>query len=341
MKKRQLVITHILYWLYFLIGVSLMNSLIYESDTLNIRLFFFPVSLTNYLLFITTFYTNYIFILPHFLKKKKYVATTLLWIALLCLFILLRYYIQEYLFLKYLGQCNLCGISTDAYFARNFLQGLNYLILPGTLIWFIDNWLKEEKQKRALQAEKLAAERAFLQSQVNPHFLFNTLNTIYSMVFHQSKLALNAIEKLSAIMRYALKEGQSDWVPLPVEISYLRGYMDLQQYRVKNPSLYYKEAGDLSSIKVPPMLLISFVENAFKHGVLNDPEHPIRIIVIAENNRLTFITNNKINNNQKDETSGVGLMSVRKRLELYYPSHHELVIENNEQFYNTKLIIQL
>jgi hypothetical protein len=319
--------------------MEFVNTLAYHSKIFDFKRLVHPLAFSNYAIFLAIFYLNYFFVLPRYLGQKKYKQALSLWVLLVLAFVGSRYFIQEYLFLKYYNICNFCGVKAPVYFVNNFFQALSSLILGGTVIWFIDNWLKIEKQKIVLEQEKVLAERALLQSQVNPHFLFNTLNNIYSMVFHHSEHSLKAIKKLSEIMRYCLKESASDWVDLSTEVSYLKNYIALQQYRVKNPAVLYEESGSFANKTIPPMLLISFVENAFKHGILNDPHYPIAITIAAGEKELTFIVSNKISRDSKDAVSGVGLASVKKRLQLYYGPKHVLQIKEDDQNYCSKLIL--
>ncbi|HYE55019.1 MAG TPA: histidine kinase [Chitinophagaceae bacterium] len=341
MKKGHLATVHIAYWLYVFVVFEMMNKLAYQGKFISLQSLFGPMSLSNYILFTLIFYLNYLLVLPALFSRKKYLLTVLSWAGLVALFIALRYLVQEHLFKKYLGICNYCIDNNKIYITNNFFQGFSSLILAGTVIWFIDNWLHVKKQEFMLRQEKLAAEKAFLQSQVSPHFLFNTLNNIYSMVFHRSDNALQAIQKLADIMRYATQESRHDGVELATEIMYLRNYIELQRYRVRNPAIDYTEAADGATKTIAPMLLVSFVENAFKHGIFNDAAHPLAIHLQASNEELSLHVRNKVNHNRTDPSSGVGQNNVKKRLELYYPGRHELRIRHDENFYESKLILKL
>jgi len=341
MKKKHLVWVHIAYWLYLFIVTETMNKLAYQNKFISISSMTSANAISNYILFPFIFYINYLLVLPALFSRKKYLLTILSWLALIFMFIGLRYFVQEYLFPKYLGICNYCLDNYKIYIANNFFQGSSSLILAGTVLWFIDNWLSVKKQEFLLRQEKLAAEKAFLRSQVSPHFLFNTLNNIYSMVFHRSDNALQAIQKLADIMRYAAQESQHDGVMLSTEMIYLRNYIELQQYRVRNPAIEYHESVNGKDRKIAPMLLISFVENAFKHGIFNDASHPLKIDLSTNGDKLSLTVKNKVNQNKTDPSSGVGQNNVKKRLELYYPDRYELSVKQDENFYETQLILKL
>jgi two-component system, LytTR family, sensor kinase len=341
MRRKHLWLIHGGYWLYVFFITELINKLAYQHKLIRLTLLPDALEISNYILFCGIFYLNYFLVLPALFRKKKYLITFACWILLTCLFVALRYLVQEYLFPRYLGICNYCYENKGIYVVNNFFQGFSLLILAGTVIWFADNWLSIEKQKLNLEQEKLKAERAFLQSQVNPHFLFNTLNNIYSMVFHHSTQALPAIQKLSEIMRYATKETDKDGVDLGVEISCLKSYIDLQKYRVKDPAILYEQTGNPEGKRIAPMLLISFVENAFKHGIINDGQHPLLIRLHVEGGQLSFAVRNKISKDQTDSSSGIGLTSVERRLQLFYPGRHDLLIDQTGEYFTSKMTIQL
>jgi LytS/YehU family sensor histidine kinase len=211
--------------------------------------------------------------------------------------------------------------------------------MAGTIIWFIDDWLKSEKQKIQLQKEKVDAERAFLQTQISPHFLFNSLNNIYSMVYHDSKDSLPAIQKLSGMMRYIISESHSGWIALAKELAYLDDYIRLQQYRSKDAAVQFSVDGDPAGKFIAPLVLIGFVENAFKHGIISSKDHPIVIRMEIEENSLLFVTKNKINSDTKDSVSGIGLKNIESRLSLQYPGLYTLDINNNDEIFEVSLSI--
>jgi two-component system, LytTR family, sensor kinase len=204
------------------------------------------------------------------------------------------------------------------------------------------DWFVNEKIKTTLENEKLSAELAFLKSQINPHFLFNTLNNIYSLAYQQSDKTPAAILKLSEIMRYMLYESNDDKVDLSKEIRYLENYIELQRLRFKNQTFVnLKICGDAGNQKLMPLVLISFVENAFKHGVADDESHPINISISIEPFRLKFTVDNKVNNLNKDETGGIGLINVKRRLDLFYKDHYKLIVNNELGIHSSELVLDL
>jgi two-component system, LytTR family, sensor kinase len=216
------------------------------------------------------------------------------------------------------------------------------LIIMSTLFWILDDNQKSQKENFILLEEKKTAQLAFLKNQVNPHFIFNTLNNIYSLVSSKSDKALPSIEKLSQLMRYMYKESDATYVSLQNEIEYIASFIELQSIRLSHmESVQYHFEGNIGSQKIAPLLLIPFIENIFKHGILNQIETPIKIDIVENNGTLSLTTSNFINTLHKDESSGIGLDNVKKRLALLYPDKHTLKIETTENIFTTTLQIKL
>lgn len=339
MTRRQLIWVHVCYWLYVFVLLEIMNKLAYQHKFMDWSELIKPNALSNYLIFGIVFYGNYLVVLPKLLDKRLYFFTVSSWIGLLSFFIVCRYWVQEVLLLRYFGTCNYCNENLRIYIVNNFFQGFSSLILSSTVIWFIHQWLQGRRRQYELIQQKNAAEKAFLQLQASPHFLFNTLNNIYSMVFHGSKQSLPAIQYLADIMRYAVNEAQHEYVALRTELSYLNNYIELQKLRVEYPAIVYEQTGETEDKTIAPMLLISFIENAFKHGIFNDPDQPLLIRINIHSDILLLKVVNKVNERSVDTASGIGLENVRNRLRLYYPDSHDLTIEKKEQHFISVLRI--
>lgn len=341
MNRKTLVIAHTIFWLYQFLILEIVMKLVYKGSIPSSEHFVGLLAISNYFIFSVSFYINYFLILPVFLKRKKYFCSIVSWFLLCIFFVGFRYITQEYFFTKYLNICNFCDLEFSAYFLTNFLHCLTGLIFPGTLIWLIDSWFGAEKQKLILIEEKLKAESAFVQSQLTPHFLFNNLHTIYSMVFHNSAQTLPAIKKLSDILRYSLNESRADHVNLIDEIEHLDNFIGLQKLRVINPAIEINIIYDNVNYPIQPLLLITLVENAFKHGISNDSQSPIKIKLNLEKSILVFTIENKINPNINSLSLGTGLGNVRKRLELFYNNKYEFSTNIKEEIYFTYLKLNL
>lgn len=341
MKTKVRIWVHVIYWIYTMFFVEFLNKLAYKNQMVrpDPDLIFF----SNIILFAGVFYLNYCILLPVFFKKRRFLSLVASWFVLAGLFVGVRFLVQEHLFLKWWNICNYCyedySRQGGAYIFSNAMLCFSYIILPGSIIWFVDNWLKSERQRLHLQEEKVAAERALLQSQVSPHFLFNSLNNIYSMVYHHSENSLPAIQKLSGMMRYVIADGSAEEIPLNNEISYLKDYIELQQYRSRNTALSFDLSGDTAGKYIAPLILISFVENVFKHGVVTDAAHPVCIQLETTDSQLSFTVRNKINRHTKDPVSGIGLKNVQRRLALQYPGRHKLKISEEGNIFTVHLLL--
>ena len=292
---------------------------------------------------IAIFYINYLVILPKFLNKKKYLWCGISMLFLVVLAGLFKYGLANLFYDTVLirGTKKPVHLSfKDYYFGALFISC--FFVFISTAFKFMMDWFVNEKIKTTLENEKLSAELAFLKSQINPHFLFNTLNNIYSLAYQQSDKTPAAILKLSEIMRYMLYESNDDMVDLSKEIRYLENYIELQRLRFKNQAyVSLKICGEASHQKLMPLVLISFVENAFKHGVANDERYPIEISICIESDKLRFKISNKVNKLNKDETGGIGLINVKRRLELFYKNHYTLQIDSDDDFHSSVLLLDL
>lgn len=203
--------------------------------------------------------------------------------------------------------------------------------------------LEKEQETNQLKNENLETELKFLKSQINPHFLFNALNNIYTLAYIQDQKAPEMILKLSDMLRYILYDCTSQEVPIDKEISYINNYVELQ--RLKNDELDVKVAIDQGiggHTKIAPMLFIPFIENSFKHSKIEDTENGwIALSLSQQEGQLCFkISNSKPNTEfTKDKVGGIGLQNVRRRLELLYPQQHQLTINDNEDSFEVELLL--
>jgi two-component system, LytTR family, sensor kinase len=342
MKKSLKILMHCLFWFYTFAWRELIGAMFYSKESVSLSYFLDPLALSHYILYPLTFYFNYFFILPRYYKKSKVAQSWVGWVLLLVSFIALRYLIQEVLFWHWLGIKNYNEGTTISYYIFDNLYYGGILIIMSTLFWILDDNIKSQKENLILLEEKKTAQLAFLKNQVNPHFIFNTLNNIYSLVSSKSDKALPSIEKLSQLMRYMYKESDAPQVSLQNEIDYIASFIDLQSIRLSNKeSVQYSFSGNIGQYNIAPLLLIPFIENMFKHGILNQVEKPLQINIDIKNDTLFLSTSNYINTLHKDEASGIGLDNVKKRLALLYPDKHTLKIETKENIYTTNLQIKL
>ena len=196
--------------------------------------------------------------------------------------------------------------------------------------------------RQRLNNQKLGAELSFLKSQINPHFLFNTLNNIYALVLKKSTDAPNAVLMLSDIMRYMLHDSNHHRVLLEKEIDYISKFIKLQQLRIKKDvNIEFNIQGEPNKIKIAPMLLIPFVENAFKHGELQQKDAYIKIQLDIIPGEIDFLVENILREKKEKTTSGIGLDNLKKRLSLIYPGKHKLSRRKSGTTYIGNLKLQL
>ena len=226
---------------------------------------------------------------------------------------------------------------------KDFVRALTWFLL----VLFVSIGLKllvqlrqTEQRAREIENAQLRTELSFLHAQINPHFLFNSLNTIYSLALKKADSAPAAILKLSHLLRYVVDDATRESVPLEQEINYLNNYIELQKLRsTSSLAVNFKVAGDITSTQIAPLLLLPFVENAFKYGISSHEPSPIDIVLERTSSALLFsVSNRKFEQGEQDST-GIGINNVKRRLELLYHLKNELLIQDNPDTYFVKLII--
>ncbi|WP_245797164.1 sensor histidine kinase [Soonwooa buanensis] len=231
------------------------------------------------------------------------------------------------------------GTGLGFYFFDNIYYSSTTIFIS-SVFSLINKFMKVEEERLQLVSEKKHAEIQALKTQINPHFIFNSLNNIYSLVYQKSDKALPAIEELSELLRYSTKDLQQDFIPLKREVGYIESLIALEKLRIRNPEkIIFEKNIQNENLQISPMLLVPFVENAFKHGDFN--EHEMKIDLKEENNILNFRIENQKRQGSKDHASGIGITNVKKRLELIYPKKHELNISDKEIFFVVELKIEL
>ncbi len=207
------------------------------------------------------------------------------------------------------------------------------------LLRFIEDYFE-------LENRQLTSELRFLKAQVNPHFLFNTLNNLYYLAVNQSEQTPEVIAKLSGMMRYMIHESNEEKVPLNREVEYMENYLDLEKLRLNEDiPITFEVHGEIASVRITPLILITFLENAFKHGIGNAGKGSwITVSLKMEGNTLHYmVANSIVGQTEKTvrEASGIGLTNVRRRLELSYPGKHNLTVTEDAERYRVHLTIDL
>jgi sensor histidine kinase YesM len=312
---------------------------------------------TNIAIYGTLFYVNYLYLVPQlFLKNKKVMYFTLAALSILVLYFILLYIESTVLydperqrqFDEIMKQ--LTKDKPDIKPPIREFKILNFVFTSILISGFtlglgvMDKFAQNEKQRKELEKEKLNSELAFLKNQISPHFFFNTLNNIYSLIGLDTKEAQESVLKLSKMMRYLLYESEQGETLLSHEISFMNNYIDLMKLRLSpRVELNVSFPVNFPDYKVPPLLFIPFIENAFKHGVSYREQSFIDIRMAIEKTSIIFVAQNSIGKSSQPgdgQHSGIGLENVRKRLNLLYPEKHQLIIENTNGIYRIELTIQ-
>lgn len=340
MKNKFIIISvHVLAWMLlmlvpFLSTYQVLQSLVLDSKELK----FIPL-LVSGLGFILIFYINYFFLIPRFLFTKKYLKYILLFLgSIVCVlfFVNLVFYYFDF------NPEKLEKINPIIHSIKPIAAANNILML---LISFVAAYcLALLTKMKQIEQEKLSAQIASLKSQINPHFLFNTLNSIYATAIEKSPQTAEMVAKLSEMMRYTMSETQNDVVDLEDEIAYVDNFIELQKMRLDDKvKLEYKTEGNFSGLKIAPMLLIPFIENSFKHGVNSEEDSNIYILIeVKESEFHLKVVNNKVQTQKEtSERSGLGIENTKNRLQLIYPTKHMLSIKDTAQSFRVSLHINL
>ncbi len=337
MSKRIQIGLHIGFWL-FIVGFPLLVQALYAPEiTKPWRIHsIYHTSFT-----MVSFYFSFFLLSPYILKNKALLTNIFFFLGGATLMMIMK-----------VSGFHILNPMLDNFYDQTKLLKLPYVIGDGVnntvimgvavLIRVTQNYYKEKAQKNEMLAQQQHTELALLKAQINPHFFFNTLNNIYSLVYKKSDDAPAALLKLSEIMRYMLYESKTDTVPLEKELLHLENYLELEKLRVTNPHFVsFKTKGDINGRMVPPLLLLSFVENAFKHGKrqVDGPGVIIRLRCGMDDLEFTVINYTLDSQQVNKQNEGIGLQNVMRRLELLYPDCHELEITHIKNQYKVSLLL--
>ena len=330
---------HVIAWGLLLMVPFLSTYQVIKSFAPTDNISFVPIIILS-LFLIVIFYFNYFVLIPKFLLLKKY----LLYVITLVLSIVTAFVLSGVFFNLFdFNPDNIASINPVLIKIEPIMRANAFLMLIISILASIS--LTINNHLRQLEKEKLVAQISSLKSQINPHFLFNTLNNIYATAIDTSPRTADMVDKLSEMMRYTMKETQNDFVPLEEEINYLNNFIELQKLRLERTIKFdYTIEGEFSELQIAPMLLIPFVENAFKHGVNSEQDSNIRINIKANESELHFlVANNKVNiqSDIKENSGGLGIENTKHRLALIYPSKHLLTIKETENDFIVSLHINL
>jgi sensor histidine kinase YesM len=342
MKKYLEAIIHVLIWgisyFLFLNSVSTIADFKRADGPLWLAILFGMVM--NQVIF----YATAFFIVPHFLRIKKIIR---LIITLISVFAFINLFESS---IDYYWLVGFFSTESESYFAylRYNVGSSFFVLLLGLSYALIKSWFQNEQQKRILSEEKLTTEMAFLKAQINPHFLFNVLNSFYAKALKNDVPDLaDGIAKLAELMRYMVYETNENSVALEKEIHHLKKFIEVYQLRIAEDDdvfINLVAKGEIGTVKISPMLLIPFVENAIKHGVNPNFKSVIDIFIEVKASVLNFKVTNTIPENSngiKDTSSGFGLENLKKRLSVLYPGAYNLETKEENGLFISLLNLKL
>jgi two-component system LytT family sensor kinase len=344
MKRSIKILLHAGYWILYLLLISSFLIILGASSkqpisaTFKIIAFESPLLLMTILPGVLCFYSCYAVLFPRWLTQQRlfpFFVGILIAALISGVIPILLLYLPGFpwkvteRFDKWLiiwGMLSLLAI----------IHGVIGLVLRGFITWYGEIKIKADLEKKNMQTEL-----ALIKSQLNPHFLFNTINNIDVLIETDASRASVYLNKLSGLLRFLLYDAQPEWIPLEKEISYIEQYLDLQRIRTANPDfIQYKVTGNPANRTIAPVLFISYIENAFKHGEQLKASSPIIVNIDILENHIHFFCSNKYRkNNTPGDHSGLGNELLLKRLELLYPGSYELKINNQDQTYSVDLLI--
>jgi len=343
-KKKQNILIHVLGSLIFLSLPILFSPDFNEQhsiiDIFTSRPFLRPFAATCLLL--VFFYANYYVFIPKLYVPKKYVLFS---IVILVSFLIVLFIPEIFIIGKKMG-------PPPQHIAHHpgpppkkpFGLLINHNLFQFIGVFVFSLLLKIRERLKQTETEKTNAELSYLKAQINPHFLFNTLNSIYSLAILKSDKTADAVVKLSDMMRYVLNDSNSNFTALENELNYIANYIELQRMRLTpNVKLEYTCEGNIFDKRIAPLVLIPFIENAFKHGVNSEEESNIYIKINITDTNLKLIVKNKCvtTNNNTLNKSGLGIDNTKQRLNLLYPENHSLDISEIDNHYIVNLTLNI
>jgi hypothetical protein len=347
--KKIALLLHAIAWIIVIIIPVYLSNAFGDGD--QHRLYQFYIHTFSAVLI---FYIGYLWLVPRFFLQDK---------KAIYLVILVGLILATYGITSFINETLLSDPIRDAKFLENYRKVTGENTPPFKVFGFFNHVVasilisgfamglavmeklkQNEKKQKELEKEKLNSELAFLKNQVSPHFFFNTLNNIYSLIGIDGPTAQDSVLKLSKLMRYLLYESEHGETQMSHEIDFMNNYIDLMKLRLSpRVELQIEFPEEFQDFTIPPLLFVPFIENAFKHGINSRDRSFINIRMEIKNEQISFIAENSMGKSSQTgdlQHSGIGLENVRKRLALLFPDKHELVIKQDEAVFQVQLSIQ-
>ena len=343
-KFRNLLL-HLFFWAFLIALPILLGPNTNSNNQEEIRRSYFWIFyMTSFTVInIPFFYLNTEILLPKLLRAKGVIIYLLTLIGAIVFMLWIHEELFHWAYSHFFPGNHSGGGARRGALMRMIFQLLFYAAI-GTSYRLISDRMKEDEQVKEQENERLKSELSFLRSQISPHFMFNVLNSVVSLSRRKPEMVEPVVVKLSELMRYMIYETNDSIVPISKELAYLASYIDLQKIRFGDDiQIDFKHELGPKSSQIEPMLLIPFVENAFKHGVGFIENPTIEIELKDSAKELYFKVANKKGasiNEIKDESSGIGLANVKRRLELLYPTNHRLEVLDSGSDFIISLTIQ-
>jgi sensor histidine kinase YesM len=340
MKKYVVVLLHLGYWMMYLLLIAMLLSALNHGKIAFSDVLFSPAFVSAIVPGLIGFYIFYGLLFEKYLAKKK----ILNFILAIVLVIVIASIITEVIIYS-IYQRRLDGSYNTIIFAGIFLSfvslvnGVLGLVMKGFITWYGDIKVKVELNKKNYEMEL-----ALMKAQINPHFLFNTINNIDMLIQKDAVKASEYLNKLSDIMRFMLYETKTEKIALEKELSYIEKYVELQKIRTTNLNyVKYEVKGSAGNLLIEPMLFIPFIENAFKHAENKKVENAIKVAFVIEKDKIQFECENaySLDTQLKPEHSGLGNELIQRRLVLLYPNRHTFEVENKNGIYKVNLLLSL
>ncbi|HCW07577.1 MAG TPA: sensor histidine kinase [Cytophagales bacterium] len=338
-QRNRVFLLHLSFWCFY---VSFYAYAISSRPGREITLLRFSLSVIMQLSFaMLVTYGNYFILLPRYLKHQnawKYFFEFIIPFALL---ITGRVFLQRFIMESF-------DIHERYYYTTFYVVQLTFDTILITIfvgmLRFATGWFELEAKRKQMENDKLANELKFLKAQINPHFLFNTLNNLYYLAYSHSPNTTEVIAKLSQMMRYMIYDSNYPQVLLTKEIEYMQNYISLERLRLNNEvPIEFKVEGSVENTLITPLIFITFLENAFKHGVsANTVDSWVKINIRMDHNECLYqVENSKLIMGEQKEKSGIGLQNLNRRLELSYPGRFTLKTDDQMDRYIAQLKITL
>lgn len=331
--SKNTLLRHALIWLCLILYVTFFNFVVGSPIS---KFFYVPIFIGN---FIIAYYVLLNIVFPNFFEKNK-IQFVLFYLFVVCLFVTIDY-IHLKKVLPFLGGHTPRGDLPLYNFINRSILLFSYVAFTSAG-WYLNfRSIQRDQEKSEREKNIISRELNFLKNQFNSHLTFNFLSFCYGKMLIYSPKEAKSIENFSEMLHYSFNHKLSEYVSLTNEIQYIENFIEVQKCLTSSVCVKFNYTGDVSKCDILPMLLGIFVENSFKHGVVNDSKNPILIALAVENNEILFRIENTRTNSKNKISTGIGLQNAKKILSLFYENRHSLKINEENNTYSCELNLKL